>query len=559
MKKSKKTGLFLFIIFILNLFKITIYADNSFKEPTNVQIAKARERYEYSYQKEYSKNIFPYRLNNYEDINYAFISYEKAVNDLSGYTYPEIICNMKDLDKILYNNQLHDLKNGILIKDKVLYAEIKDIADILNCDIIFKLYKKDDEYCKVTASFKKYDKTFEKTIIKHKDIEFPYAYYSYKVIPGAIIEDYNTNYPVIRNNLIYVPLDDILEFFDFDVKYDKLINTLNIIDNSDRENLTWQEIYENAIIEAMNSGKSDSFALLDVTGDEIPEVFFRCNYYNCFDIISSFPIIHGTLKYYCFWYNENKKSLEIKADNICNYLNIDNGIALHRESYLRTGFDEKCIWDESKKDFMYYNWDISRDEEVVSSKFSEFKVYWADEILSNSVNIKDIINADKNLNSTFRRSSNVGFDYGLDEYVVTAIALNLVPMSIQSDSYYDKITRQEFCDLVIQFFLSIQGKTFNEYINQNNINLDNNIFTDTENDNIVFANKLGIVNGTENNKFFPNNYITKQEGAVLLNNLCNKLDINTQKIIIEKNKYIDDNEIAEWAKDSVYKMDNFNG
>ena len=55
-----------------------------------------------------------------------------------------------------------------------------------------------------------------------------------------------------------------------------------------------------------------------------------------------------------------------------------------------------------------------------------------------------------------------------------------------------------------------------------------------------------------NNKFAPNDFITREQAAVLLSNLYDKLNINAE--VNNNKKYSDDKSITDWAKNSVYKM-----
>ena len=147
------------------------------------------------------------------------------------------------------------------------------------------------------------------------------------------------------------------------------------------------------------------------------------------------------------------------------------------------------------------------------------------------------------------------YDMWAKNYIADAIYSGIVPYELQKN-YKNKITRQEFCNIAVQLFLNNKGKTFDEYIEENNIKFNDNIFTDTKNRYTLLAYNLGLVKGIGNNKFAPNNYITRQEAAVLLDNLYNKLYINTN---IERRKnYSDDKNISEWAKSSVYKMSGLN-
>jgi len=62
-----------------------------------------------------------------------------------------------------------------------------------------------------------------------------------------------------------------------------------------------------------------------------------------------------------------------------------------------------------------------------------------------------------------------------------------------------------------------------------------------------------IMNGNTDGTFNPTNNITRQEMAVLVNNVCNvkKYKFTAQA---DSAKYLDDKKIASWAKDAVYSL-----
>jgi hypothetical protein len=82
---------------------------------------------------------------------------------------------------------------------------------------------------------------------------------------------------------------------------------------------------------------------------------------------------------------------------------------------------------------------------------------------------------------------------------------------------------------------------------------DKKYFTDTDKEYINNAYELGIVSGVGNNKFAPDNSITRQEAAVMLNNLAELVNITD---INNSEKFIDEKYFANWAKDSIYSISN---
>ena len=90
----------------------------------------------------------------------------------------------------------------------------------------------------------------------------------------------------------------------------------------------------------------------------------------------------------------------------------------------------------------------------------------------------------------------------------------------------DKITREEFCDLVVNLLTVKFGKTMEQILEERKLELNYDFFHDTYDYNILAANALGIVNGKENNLFDPNGYITRQEAAVMLQRTAKVMGAN---------------------------------
>lgn len=129
-----------------------------------------------------------------------------------------------------------------------------------------------------------------------------------------------------------------------------------------------------------------------------------------------------------------------------------------------------------------------------------------------------------------------------EESIKASIDLGIVPGDLQS-YYTNKITRQEFCRLAVEAYISKTGSTIDFNIESP--------FTDVSDPYVTTAYNLNIVAGVGNNEFAPNNNITRQEAAVMLNNLASILNIS---INVNTEKFIDESYFASWAKDSIYNI-----
>lgn len=129
--------------------------------------------------------------------------------------------------------------------------------------------------------------------------------------------------------------------------------------------------------------------------------------------------------------------------------------------------------------------------------------------------------------------------------IENAIKINIVPQELQSD-YTEKITRKEFCSLAVQTYMAKTNK-----------NIDFNApspFIDTDDIYITAAYNLKIAAGVGDNRFAPDNNITRQEAAVMLNNLASLLEIDNNES--RKERFVDESYFADWAKASIYRVAN---
>ncbi len=127
------------------------------------------------------------------------------------------------------------------------------------------------------------------------------------------------------------------------------------------------------------------------------------------------------------------------------------------------------------------------------------------------------------------------------ETIEKAIALGIVPEKLQSQ-YIKKINRDEFCQLAVNTYTAVTGMKYTA---------DKSYFRDTDAEYINAAYELHIVNGVGNNMFAPDKNITRQEAAVMLNNLAKLLNIKGTENI---EGFVDESYFADWAKSSIYSV-----
>lgn len=117
----------------------------------------------------------------------------------------------------------------------------------------------------------------------------------------------------------------------------------------------------------------------------------------------------------------------------------------------------------------------------------------------------------------------------------------LIPEKVQGD-YRSNITREEFSELAVVLYESLSGK---EVMLQGE-----NPFIDTQNPNIILANKLGIVAGKGDGIFAPYENITREQVGVII---YRTLQAAKPRYKYPDFEYIfrDYNMISSWARKSV--------
>ena len=126
--------------------------------------------------------------------------------------------------------------------------------------------------------------------------------------------------------------------------------------------------------------------------------------------------------------------------------------------------------------------------------------------------------------------------------ITKAIEAGIVPEEIRSQ-YIRKITRQEFCKLAVMTYISKTNYTIADN--------SESPFGDVNDSYVTTAYDLNIVAGRGNGIFAPKDSITRQEAAVMLNNLAKLLNIEgTEKT----DKFVDESYFADWAKDAIYSV-----
>ena len=101
------------------------------------------------------------------------------------------------------------------------------------------------------------------------------------------------------------------------------------------------------------------------------------------------------------------------------------------------------------------------------------------------------------------------------ETVRSAISASLVPQNLQRD-YQQPIARAEFAALTLAYLESATGFSAADLLREKNLSVDDSVFSDTGDTNVLAAQALGIVEGLGEGIFDPNGNITREQLATML-------------------------------------------
>lgn len=130
--------------------------------------------------------------------------------------------------------------------------------------------------------------------------------------------------------------------------------------------------------------------------------------------------------------------------------------------------------------------------------------------------------------------------WAIDE-IDEALEEDLVTESVMVD-YQADITREQFCELVVKVY---------EKLAETTAEVGDIAFSDTQNEEILKAAKLGIVNGYGNGVFAPNDLITREQIATMLVRMIEKAVPYADTGVYNNNTFNDSAMISDWALPSV--------
>lgn len=137
-------------------------------------------------------------------------------------------------------------------------------------------------------------------------------------------------------------------------------------------------------------------------------------------------------------------------------------------------------------------------------------------------------------------------DWAVPEYEA-ANSAGLIPVSVVSEKLTDNVTRVEFCEAVMNFYVIMKGE-IPEFAE--------NPFTDTDNAAVRMAYTLGVIDGKTPTEFFPDDHITRQEMAKIIMRTINAADKDAHITMEELEKlcsFEDFGDADDWAAADIAK------
>ena len=130
--------------------------------------------------------------------------------------------------------------------------------------------------------------------------------------------------------------------------------------------------------------------------------------------------------------------------------------------------------------------------------------------------------------------------------VVKATDLNILELG-KEYNFLKPITREEFCELIYNYCCNVLGMLSTS---------DGKRFNDTDNPKIEILCAMGIINGKSTHEFAPNDALTREEAAVILQRMINAtVSVDVTELWFE---FDDIDYISDWAMDAVQTMCNMN-
>ena len=147
-----------------------------------------------------------------------------------------------------------------------------------------------------------------------------------------------------------------------------------------------------------------------------------------------------------------------------------------------------------------------------------------------------------------------GSDWAI-ESLQRAEELGLIPDSLKGADLTQPITRAEFAAVSVRTYEAMSGRTALPEVT--------NPFTDTKDIDVLKAYNVGITAGVSATEFEPLTLLNREQAATMLTRVFKRTTMTNWTLqtdgdfdlqYVQPTPFSDDNDISDWAKDSVYFM-----
>ena len=300
--------------------------------------------------------------------------------------------------------------------------------------------------------------------------------------------------------------------------------------------------YANALQEFFSDAGGETMAcLVDINGDGVDEMLAAKN-------------LDETFTDYRFFYMNNGKLCTYDENHVDTYMGLssnNNLVTVFAEVYyvhllIDGELSPEAVSlsvDRDAADDMY----MSNGKSITEAEYNSLlKKYGLEQ---NPRRIKDRSDDAANILTTatapsyvvpvITAAASVPSGWAVDQ-VYAAVAAGLVPPQLQSQ-YTQATTRAEFCALAVTLYELLQGETITGREH----------FSDTKDVNVEKAAAIGVVQGVGDNKFAPNEKLTREQAATMLSRLAGALG---KSFGDRSATFADNNSISQWAIDAVGQM-----
>lgn len=310
---------------------------------------------------------------------------------------PDYVSNSKFKSKIVLDNKEIKLNNDVFVdkENKDIFAELEDVCDKFEINLTY------DPELDFQVKLEKYEFIFEINLYDYSK--------AIKRMPAIFVNSYHDTY--IKDGKIYVYLNEILEFFHYDVSYDEIDDKIIIKNNDNRKEKTWEDTYSNIINsyfkESNNSIRYNfrysehlknylkldelpkyKFVLHDFNKDSMPELLL---YYQNQENNEN----RGSSGWIMYKYNESSKIIEKfepKESNIFSYVfGYDMENRLYTITYSGENPLTQCYeWNNNSNSFEL----IDRKDGVIDDKIIRFDGIDKNYIDKNNSTVKSTVASD---------------------------------------------------------------------------------------------------------------------------------------------------------------------